>query len=93
MDGEYIPVDYAAMVKAVGFDSYRAENSGEFSAALEEARAAEKPVLIDCKTARKSMTGDYGAWWRVGTPEVSRKPAVVKASKENRKNAARAKQY
>ncbi|RKX89058.1 MAG: 3D-(3,5/4)-trihydroxycyclohexane-1,2-dione acylhydrolase (decyclizing) [Spirochaetes bacterium] len=93
LDGEYIPVDYAAMVKAVGFDSYRAENSGEFSAALEEARAAEKPVLIDCKTARKSMTGDYGAWWRVGTPEVSRKPAVVKASKENRKNAAKAKQY
>ncbi|RKX71989.1 MAG: 3D-(3,5/4)-trihydroxycyclohexane-1,2-dione acylhydrolase (decyclizing) [Spirochaetes bacterium] len=93
LDGEYIPVDYAAMAKGVGYDSYRAESSEEFSAALKKARAGEKPVLIDCKTARKSMTGDYGAWWRVGTPEVSRKKAVVEASKDIRKNAAKAKQY
>ncbi len=93
LDGEYIPVDYAAMAKGVGYDSYRAESSEEFSAALKKARAGEKPVLIDCKTARKSMTGDYGAWWRVGTPEVSRKKAVVEASKDIRKNVAKAKQY
>ncbi len=93
LDGNYIPVDYAAMAKGVGYESYRAENSAEFATALKSARAGKKPVLIDCKTARKSMTGDYGAWWRVGTPEVSKKPAVVEASKENRKNAAKAKQF
>jgi len=93
LDGEYIPVDYAAMAKGAGFDSYQAKSSSEFIAALKAARTSEKSTLIDCKTARKSMTGDYGAWWRVGTPEVSKKTAVVKASEKIKKNVAKAKQF
>ena len=73
--------------------SLRATNSEEFTDALKAAGAQEKPVLIDCKTARKSMTEGYGAWWRVGTPEVSKKNAVVEASKDMKKNAAKAKQF
>lgn len=93
LDGDYIPVDYATIAAGVGYDSFRAASSEEFVEALKAARASEKPILIDCKTERKSMTEGYGAWWRVGTPEVSNKPAVVAAGREMKKNAAKAKQF
>ncbi len=93
LDGDYIPVDYAMLAKGVGYDSHRAESSDEFVEALKKARSSDKPSLIDCKTARKSMTGDYGAWWRVGTPEVSKKSAVVEASRNIKKEVAKAKQF
>ena len=93
LDGDYIPVDYATLASGVGFATYRATGSEEFTEVLKAARAQDKPVLIDCKTERKSMTEGYGAWWRVGTPEVSKKEAVVEASKDMKKNAAKAKQF
>lgn len=93
LDGDYIPVDYATMAKGAGYESFRAESSVEFAEALKKACATNKPTLIDCKTARKSMTEGYGAWWRVGTPEVSEKNAVVNASKDIMENVAKAKQF
>ncbi|MCG8454569.1 MAG: 3D-(3,5/4)-trihydroxycyclohexane-1,2-dione acylhydrolase (decyclizing) [Spirochaetales bacterium] len=93
LEGDYIPVDYATIAQGAGFASYRASTSEEFAQALAAARAQDKPALIDCKTARKSMTGGYGAWWRVGTPEVSKKPAVEKAAREMKEHASQAKAY
>jgi len=93
LDGDYIPVDYATLASGVGFATYRAASSEEFTDALKAARAQDKPVLIDCKTERKSMTDGYDSWWRVGTPEVSKKDAVVKANRDMKKNAAKAKQF
>ncbi len=93
LDGDYIPVDYAAVASGVGFAGYRATSSEEFTQALKAARAQDRPVLIDCKTARKSMTDGYDAWWRVGVPEVSKKESVVKASREMLRQASRARQY
>jgi 3D-(3,5/4)-trihydroxycyclohexane-1,2-dione acylhydrolase (decyclizing) len=93
LDGDYIPVDYAHIGLRRGFFHV---SSGQFRGVRRrsESRASSgKTVLIDCKTERKSMTDGYGAWWRVGTPEVSKKDAVVKASKDMKKNAAKAKQF
>ena len=93
LDGGYIPVDYAAIAEGMGFAAYRAKSSEEFSKALEAARAQNRPVLIDCKTERKSMTGDYGAWWRVGVPEVSIREAVVKASQDMKEEVSKARPF
>ena len=93
LEGDYIPVDYAAIARGVGFAAFRAESSEQFAEALAAARSQDRPALIDCKTERKSMTGDYGAWWRVGVPEVSQKPAVVEAAEDMKREAAKAKQF
>ena len=93
LDGDCIPVDYAAAAAGLGLASYRASSSEEFSQALEAARSQKKPALIDCKVRRKSMSGGYGAWWRVGTPEVSENPAVVRAAEEMKTAAAAAKAF
>lgn len=39
------------------------------------------------------MSDGYESWWRVGTPEVSEKSAVVKAHRELEKNIKKAKQF
>jgi 3D-(3,5/4)-trihydroxycyclohexane-1,2-dione acylhydrolase (decyclizing) len=93
LDGNYIPADYAMTAKGLGFASWRAENSDEFIQAGKAAQSSSQSTLIDCKTVRKSMTDSYSTWWRVGTPEVSEKPAVVEAWKDMKINAAKAKQY
>jgi 3D-(3,5/4)-trihydroxycyclohexane-1,2-dione acylhydrolase (decyclizing) len=49
--------------------------------------------LIDIKVDPESMTGGYLNWWRVGTPEVSRKDSVVEAHKKLVEEIAKAKQY
>lgn len=93
LDGDWIPVDYTLAAKGFGFNAWRAENSEEFTQAGKKAIESKVSTLIDCKTKRKSQTESYSTWWRVGTPEVSKKPAVVEAWKDMKKNAAQAKQY
>jgi 3D-(3,5/4)-trihydroxycyclohexane-1,2-dione acylhydrolase (decyclizing) len=39
------------------------------------------------------MTHGYSTWWRVGTPEVSQKTAVVNAAKEMKKDTVKAKLF
>jgi 3D-(3,5/4)-trihydroxycyclohexane-1,2-dione acylhydrolase (decyclizing) len=80
--GESVQVDYAKNAESWGAIGLRARTPEELAAAVKEALAAKKPVLIDCKTAAKSMTFGYESWWRVGTAQVSTNPEVVKAAKE-----------
>lgn len=93
LEGEYIPVDYAMVAKGYGFNSWRVENGEEFGSAVAQALESELPTLLDCKTARKSMTDSYSTWWRVGTPEVSEKQEVVEVWKKMKKSASEAQQY
>jgi len=93
LDGSYIPVDYAMSAKSLGFESWRAERSEDFMGAVKGALESSISTLVDCKTARKSMTGSYETWWRVGTPEVSEKPAVVEVWKDMKLNASKSMQF
>lgn len=93
LDGDYITVDYAAMARGLGYDSWQVKGSEDFRQALAEARKSPKPTLIDCKTERKSMTDGYESWWRVGTPEVSKRSEVVEAYKAMQRETSRAKKF
>lgn len=57
-------------------------NSEELRKAVEEAKKSKVSTLIDIKVGFDSMSDGYESWWRVGTPEVSKKKEVVKAFKE-----------
>ena len=65
----------------------------EFEVAFKEAKNSPVSTLIEVHTAPKSMTHGYSTWWRVGTPEVSQKSAVVKAAEEMKKDTAKAKLF
>ena len=79
LDGEYVPVDYAANAAAYGVKTYTARTVEELRAAVKDARSQSRSTLIDIKVTAKSMTGGYESWWRVGTPEVSERQSVRSA--------------
>ncbi|TVQ36513.1 MAG: 3D-(3,5/4)-trihydroxycyclohexane-1,2-dione acylhydrolase (decyclizing) [Spirochaetaceae bacterium] len=82
LSGEDILVDYAALARAYGCDAHSVKTAEELVAALKAARDADRTVLIDVKTLKKSMTDGYETWWRVGIPEVSPKSKVMDAYRE-----------
>ncbi|MEG1658697.1 MAG: 3D-(3,5/4)-trihydroxycyclohexane-1,2-dione acylhydrolase (decyclizing), partial [Oscillibacter sp.] len=70
--GDFMDIDYAAVAEAYGCKAYRIRTMEELSAALADAKKVKNtPVLFDIKVLPKTMTDGYGAWWRVGNPEVS----------------------
>lgn len=93
LNGDDIPIDYAALARAYGCDSYVAHDAAQFRQALDAAGASDRPVLIDVKTTKKSMTEGYETWWRVGIPEISEKPEVVQAYEEQKDMLARVRQF
>jgi 3D-(3,5/4)-trihydroxycyclohexane-1,2-dione acylhydrolase (decyclizing) len=82
LDGNYIPVDFAAIGKGYGMKTYQVTTIDDLRAAVEDAKKQTVSTLLDIKVLPGSMTGGYDSWWRVGVPEVSDKKDVVKASRE-----------
>ncbi len=77
--GKLIPIDYAKIAQGYGCKTWVVSNSEELRVALKEAKECETSTLIDIKVDWDSMTDGYLSWWRVGTPEVSKKRTVVEA--------------
>ncbi|PIE04869.1 MAG: 3D-(3,5/4)-trihydroxycyclohexane-1,2-dione acylhydrolase (decyclizing), partial [Spirochaetales bacterium] len=71
--GKLIPVDYAKIAEGYGCRVWRVHNAEELKTAVKEAKESPVSTLIDIKVDFDSMSGGYGSWWRVGTPEVSKK--------------------
>lgn len=93
LNGPTLAIDFAANARAYGAQAWTVKNADELRDALAESKKSSVSCVIDIKVAPKSMTGGYDAWWRVGVPEVSSNPEVVKAYRENTKMVERARQY
>lgn len=95
LDGEgvLIPVDYAGIAQSYGCNVWRVSNSEELRAAVTAAKKSPVSTLIDIKVGCDSMSDGYESWWRVGTPEVSEKPEVIKAHKALKEQLGRVKQF
>jgi len=91
--GALIPVDYAKIAEGYGCRTWRVSNSEELKKAVQEAKESSVSTLIDIKVDFDSMSDGYLSWWRVGTPEVSQKPAVVEANRDLLRNLEEVKQY
>ncbi|MCG8572455.1 MAG: 3D-(3,5/4)-trihydroxycyclohexane-1,2-dione acylhydrolase (decyclizing) [Spirochaetes bacterium] len=89
LDGNYIPVDFAANARSYGCQAWTVHNPEELKKAMAEAQKSPVSTLIDIKVLPKSMTDGYSSWWRVGTPEVSQKSQVTEACKDMKKNIAK----
>ncbi len=79
LSGEYLPIDFCKLAEGYGAKAYRATNSAELKAAIEEARKQTVSTLIEIDVLPGTMTGGYANFWRVGTAEVSEKPAIQEA--------------
>lgn len=84
-------IDFAAHAASLGAIAERVRGIGEFERALERARAAERTFVVVIETDPAASTGEGGAWWEVGVPEVSER-AEVRAARAayERERASRA---
>ncbi|THF84063.1 3D-(3,5/4)-trihydroxycyclohexane-1,2-dione acylhydrolase (decyclizing) [Cohnella fermenti] len=81
LDGDSLPIDFAAHARSLGADAYTARTAEELREALLKAREGTKSTLIEVKVLAGTNTGDYESWWRVDVPEVSVSPKVNEARK------------
>ncbi len=82
MDGKLIKVDFAKNAESYGCKSYRVHDERQLLDALRKAQKQTVPVLIDIKVLPKTMTHDYESWWRIGTAQVAKNPAIESAAKK-----------
>ena len=88
-----MPVDFAAIGAGYGMKTYRVNTIEELREAVADAKKQTVSTLIDIKVLPGSMTGGYDSWWRVGVPEVSENPDVVKAHEEMVEQVKKARPY
>jgi 3D-(3,5/4)-trihydroxycyclohexane-1,2-dione acylhydrolase (decyclizing) len=73
-----VHVDFAAHARAMGCLADDVTTIAELDVALERARAADRTTVIALHTDAYTWT-EGGAFWEVGVPEVSDRPAVQAA--------------
>lgn len=93
LNGNYMPIDFAAHARSLGAASYTARTAEELEQALRQAKAEQGPVLVEIKVLPGTNTGGYESWWNVGVPEVSTGDKVVKAHAEMKKKIQAARPY
>lgn len=80
LEGDTLPLDFAANCASLGAHVIRANTRAAFMQALIEARQIEnRPVCIVTEVDREQRVGGYESWWDVAVAEVSDNPAVQAA--------------
>jgi 3D-(3,5/4)-trihydroxycyclohexane-1,2-dione acylhydrolase (decyclizing) len=85
LDGEHLPVDYAANAASMGAHVISVKDARELKQALQDAKSIEKTTLIYIEVDRKKGIPGY-AWWDVAVAEVSEKEGVQESLKTYREN-------
>jgi 3D-(3,5/4)-trihydroxycyclohexane-1,2-dione acylhydrolase (decyclizing) len=81
LDGDVLPVDLAANAASLGVRVLRAGTVEEFRAALREAKAETRPVMVHVETDPLVPAPSSEAWWDVPVAEVSALDSTTQARK------------
>lgn len=83
LEGDVLPIDFAANAASLGAIVMRARSRDELADALAKARDHQGgPVCIVVETDREQGVPDYESWWDVAVAEVSESESVRKARAE-----------
>lgn len=92
LDGDLLPIDYAANAASMGAYVIKTSNVEELKSALKEAKTIDRTTLIYIDVDRKKAIPGF-AWWDVAIAEVSEKEAVKEALKTYHHNKSTQKYY
>lgn len=81
LEGEYLPIDYAANARSLGALACTVKNLEDFKRALQDARHAEQTSVVVVETEREVRVPGYESWWDVVVAEVSEIESVQQARK------------
>jgi 3D-(3,5/4)-trihydroxycyclohexane-1,2-dione acylhydrolase (decyclizing) len=79
LDGERLPVDFAANARSLGAHVIEAANLLDLRSALEEAKRQTRTTVIVVETDREQRVDGYESWWDVPIAEVSESESVQAA--------------
>ena len=87
--GAPLPTDLALNAESLGARVLRTRTIADFRAALEEAKAADGPVVVHVEVDRYVGVPSYESWWDVPVAAVADDPAV-RAARDEYETARRA---
>ncbi len=93
LDGEKLPVDFAAHARSLGATVFEAEDLPALVEALEQAKVQERTTVIVVETDRETRVPGYESWWDVPVAEVSETEEVQAASEEYRSAVDKERNY
>lgn len=93
LTGDYLHVDYALLAKAYGGNGYPVRTVAELQLSFQKAEKEKRTCLFDIKTIPGTMTGNYDAWWRVGTAQISVHKEVEEAAANIKEELKKARVY
>ncbi len=94
LDGDTLPIDFAANCASLGAHVIRASNRDDLADAVREAQQHQGgPVCIVIEVDRRQRVGGYESWWDVAVAEVAENPAVHQAREDYEAAKAREQYY
>jgi 3D-(3,5/4)-trihydroxycyclohexane-1,2-dione acylhydrolase (decyclizing) len=79
LDGEPLPVNFAANARSLGAHVIEARDLPSLKEALEAAKAETRTTVITIETDREQRVPGYESWWDVPVAEVSELESVQQA--------------
>jgi 3D-(3,5/4)-trihydroxycyclohexane-1,2-dione acylhydrolase (decyclizing) len=89
LDGEHLPVDFAANAESLGAHSIRAVTRDDLQRALDEARRKNRTTVIVLEVDKEMRVPGYESWWDVPVAEVSEIEVVERARAQYEKETKR----
>lgn len=82
LDGEHIPIDFAALCEGLGARTTRVRTHDEFAAAVEAMAGADRTCAVVVETDKEKRVPGYESWWDVPISEVS-EIATIRQARAN----------
>jgi 3D-(3,5/4)-trihydroxycyclohexane-1,2-dione acylhydrolase (decyclizing) len=76
LDGEVLPLDFAANARGLGAHVIEASTLPELNQALQDAKAADRTTVIVVETDPEERVPSYESWWDVPIAEVASMESV-----------------
>jgi 3D-(3,5/4)-trihydroxycyclohexane-1,2-dione acylhydrolase (decyclizing) len=93
LEGEKLPVDFAANARSLGATVFEAEDLPALVQALEQAKEQDRTTVIVVETDPEQRVAGYESWWDVPVAEVSEMAAVQEAAAEHDKRLEKQRNY
>jgi 3D-(3,5/4)-trihydroxycyclohexane-1,2-dione acylhydrolase (decyclizing) len=79
LDGDYIPIDFAANGASLGAVSYAANSASELRDALQRARQNDRTTVVHVSVDKIAGVPGYESWWDVPVAETTSEASVEQA--------------
>lgn len=93
LDGDVLPIDFAANAASLGLKSWKARSVRELRDAILSARQETGPVLVEVEVDPLVPAPSSDSWWDVAVAEVSHLGATAQARKSYEAGKAAQRRY